>query len=194
MAFSRTGLASARLTSGQVLITGGFVLAGGSLQALQSAELYDPTTDAFISIPVANGGIPQMSVQRGFHTATPISGGLVLIAGGLTKTVGGANPTAVDLYADGSGVGGVKGFVNQASPVSLAMGRGSHTATLLATGDVLIAGGFNAGSAVSGEEIFTTKTPGFSRSAPSFPSRLGVITRPSSSTRATRSTPATPSS
>ena len=162
MAFSRTGLASAPLKNGQVLITGGFVLAGGSLQALQSAELYDPTTNAFIPIPVANGGIQQMSVQRGFHTATPIGGGLILIAGGLTNTVGGTNPTAVDLYADGSGVGGVKGFVNQASPVSLAMGRASHTATLLATGDVLIAGGFNsAGSAVSAEEVFVTKAPAF---------------------------------
>ena len=160
MAFSRTGLASARLATGQVLLTGGFVLAGGSLQALQSAELYNPLTDAFIPISVAGGGILQMSVQRGFHTATPIGGGLVVIAGGLTKTVAGTNPTSVDLYADGS-VGTVTGFVNQANPVSLALGRASHTATLLATGDVLVAGGFNAGSAISGEEVFSAKTLAF---------------------------------
>jgi MYXO-CTERM domain-containing protein len=160
MSFSRTGLASARLANGQVLITGGFVLAGGSLQALQSAELYDPTANAFIPIPTAGGGILQMSVQRGFHTATPIGGGLVLIAGGLTNTAGGTNPTAVDLYADGS-VGAVTGFVNQATPLSLATGRASHTATLLATGDVLLAGGFSAGSAVSAEEVFVAKTSTF---------------------------------
>lgn len=158
MASSRTGLASVRLSTGQVLLTGGFVLAGGSLQALQSAERYDPTTNTFLPIPAAGGGILQMTVQRGFHTATALGGGLVLIAGGVTNTAGGTYPTAVDLYADGS-VGNVTGFVNQASPVSLAVGRASHTATLLPTGDVLVAGGFNAGSAVSAVEVFSAKAP-----------------------------------
>lgn len=160
MAFSRTGLASARVASNKVLVTGGFVLAGGSLQALQSAELYDPTSKTFSAIPTAGGGILQMSVQRGYHTATPIGGGLVLIAGGLTNTAGGTNPTAVDLYADGT-VGNVTGFVNQATPASLVKGRASHTATLLPTGDVLIAGGFNAGSAIADEEVFSVKTSTF---------------------------------
>ncbi len=160
MTNSRTGLASARLTAGQVLLTGGFVLAGGSLQALQSAEIYDPTTDAFLPISVASGGIPQMAVQRGAHTATPIGGGLVLIAGGTTNTVGGTFPAAIDIYSDGS-AGGVTGFLNPGSLGSLATGRSSHTATVLATGDVLIAGGFNAGSAISAVEIFATKTQTF---------------------------------
>jgi MYXO-CTERM domain-containing protein len=166
MANSRTGLASARIGTGQVLLTGGFVLAGGSLQALQSAEIYDPPTDAFTTIAVAGGGIPQMSVQRGAHTATPLGGGLTLIAGGLTKTVGGTFPNAIDIYSDGA-LGGVKGFlpqqaVNQKDLGSLATGRASHTATLMATGDVLIAGGFNPGSAISAVEVFSQQTWAFS--------------------------------
>ncbi len=161
MTNSRTGLASARLSTGQVLLAGGFVLAGGSLQALQSAEFYDPATDAFLPITVGGGGIVQMAVQRGAHTATPIGGGLVLIAGGTTNTVGGTFPSAIDVYSDGT-LGGVKGFLNPGSLGSLAVGRSSHTATLLATGDVLIAGGFNAGSAVSAVEVFATSTKTFS--------------------------------
>ena len=160
MTNSRSGLASARLTTGQVLLTGGFVLAGGSLQALQSAEIYDPLTDAFLPIATVGGGIAQMAVQRGAHTATPIGGGLVLIAGGTTKTVGGTFPTAIDIYSDGSS-GGVTGFLNPGSLGSLATGRASHTATLMATGDVLVAGGFNAGSAISAVEIFSVKTKVF---------------------------------
>ena len=160
MTNSRSGLASARLTTGQVLLTGGFVLAGGSLQALQSAEIYDPLTDAFLPIATAGGGIVQMAVQRGAHTATPIGGGLVLIAGGTTNTVGGTFPTAIDIYSDGSS-GGVTGFLNPGSLGSLAVGRSSHTATLLATGDVLVAGGFNAGSSISAVEIFSPKTKAF---------------------------------
>jgi MYXO-CTERM domain-containing protein len=160
MTSSRTGLASAPLSTGQVLLTGGFVLAGGSLQALQSAEIYDPATDAFLPIAVPVGGIPQMAVQRGAHTATPIGGGLILIAGGTTNTVGGTFPTAIDIYSDGSG--GVKGFLNPGSLGSLATGRSSHTATLLASGDVLIAGGFNAGSSISAVEVFSTATKTFS--------------------------------
>ncbi len=160
MASARTGLASVRLATGRVLLTGGFVLAGGALQALQSAELYDPATDSFVPIPFAGGGIPQMSVQRGFHTATSIGGGLVLIAGGITNTAGGTYPTAVDLYADGS-VGNVTGFVNQANPISLGTGRSAHSATLLPTGDVLVAGGYNAGSAISSVETFSAKTSKF---------------------------------
>ncbi|MEP7121561.1 MAG: kelch repeat-containing protein, partial [Byssovorax sp.] len=160
MTNSRTGLASARLSNGQALLTGGFVLAGGSLQALQSAEIYDPITDAFLPITPAGGGIVQMAVQRGAHTATPIGGGLTLIAGGTTNTVGGTFPNAIDIYSDGSS-GGVTGFLNPGSLGSLATGRASHTATVLATGDVLVAGGFNAGSAVSAVEIFSVKSKAF---------------------------------
>jgi MYXO-CTERM domain-containing protein len=160
MTNSRTGLASARLTTGQVLLTGGFVLAGGSLQALQSAEIYDPLTDAFLPIAPAGGGIVQMAIQRGAHTATPIGGGLVLIAGGTTNTVGGTFPTAIDIYSDGSS-GGVTGFLNPGSLGSLTVGRSSHSATLMATGDVLVAGGFNAGSSISAVELFSPKTKAF---------------------------------
>lgn len=161
MTNSRTGLAAARLTTGQVLITGGFVLAGGSLTALNTAEIYDPPTDTFSNLALASGGLGQMAVQRGAHTATPIAGGLVLIAGGVTNTVAGTFPTAIDIYSDGA-LGGVKGFVTQQGLGSLATGRASHTATVLATGDVLLAGGFNAGSAISAVEVFSVQTKAFS--------------------------------
>jgi hypothetical protein len=160
MASSRAGHAAVRLKTGDVLVSGGFVLAGGALQALQTAELYRTATNAWSPITTAGGGLPTMSFQRGFHTATLLADGLVLIAGGLSKTVGGIYTSTVDLYADGAKVG-PKGFVPQLVPITMATGRSNHTATLLPTGEVLIAGGFNGGSAIAAEERFIPASQSF---------------------------------
>lgn len=161
MESSRTNHAALLLKTGDVLLTGGFVLAGGALQALQTAELWSPTTLLFGPITTAGGGLPNMSFQRGSHTATLLASGQVLIAGGLSKTVGGIFTNTIDLYADGS-KGPDKGFLKQPIPITMSTGRANHTATRLPTGDVLIAGGFNGVSALANEEIFSVQGQSFS--------------------------------
>lgn len=161
MVSSRTAHTATRLGTGQVLITGGFVLAGGALQALQSGELYDPTTKTFGAIVPSAGGLANMSVQRGYHTATMLANGQVMLIGGLSKAPGGIYTNTVDFYADGAG-GTMKGFVPQPTPITMATGRSNHAATRLTTGEVLVTGGFvTTGSSTSSVEIFSPATMKF---------------------------------
>src|SRR5262249_15274207 len=140
MTTSRSAHTATLLKSGKVLITGGFVLAGGALQALQNGELFDPTGNAFAAIATSGGGLPNTSVQRGYPSATRLASGRVLLVGGLSKTPGGIYTNTVDFYSDEPT--GVTGFVAQPVPVTMAVGRANHSATLLTTGDVVVAGGF----------------------------------------------------
>ncbi|MDH4335110.1 MAG: hypothetical protein OEW24_07625 [Chloroflexota bacterium] len=76
MADARTFHGAALLSDGRVLVTGG-VHTGWDYYPpfLTSAEIYDPTTGAFTATgPMADG--------RVYHTATLVSDGRVLIAGG----------------------------------------------------------------------------------------------------------------
>lgn len=162
MTSSRTAHADVRLGTGQVLLTGGFVLAGNALQALQSAELYDPITKTYSGIQNAGGGLVNMSVQRGYHTATLLANGQVMLTGGLSKNPGGIYTNTVDLYVDGT-QGAMKGFIPQPTPITMATGRSNHSATLLTTGDLLVAGGFTTGGAsTSSAEIYSPSTQTFS--------------------------------
>src|SRR5207237_8598257 len=62
------------LTDGRVLVVGGNG-SGFAHPQLASAEIYDPSTDAWTSVP-------DMSVARVEHTATALANGAVLVAGG----------------------------------------------------------------------------------------------------------------
>jgi galactose oxidase-like protein len=71
------------LPNGQVLIAGGFVNSGcGSATALSSAELFDPASNSFTALSST------MSAARFDHSASVLTNGNVLVAGGF-----GANPT-----------------------------------------------------------------------------------------------------
>jgi len=86
MSVSRFGHTATLLVVGQVLLTGGgearvlFCRSGcprmSNVQALSSAELYNPATGAFA--PTVN-----MTTPRAMHTATMLANGRVLVAGGL---------------------------------------------------------------------------------------------------------------
>lgn len=155
--------------AGEVLITGGDSCGSGLVCSATTGELYNPGTDQF-TFPAS------MNEFRLTHTATLLQNGKVLIAGGInvTATMGagtvigtGAATTfskSAELF-DPAGltftcVGGA-GAHGGCNPTMTAT-RAGHSATLLANGTVLIAGGFVArgrpifqmGSATKSAEIF----------------------------------------
>jgi hypothetical protein len=133
------------LPNGKVLIVGG---SDGSVP-IGSAELYDPATATF----TATGSL---NAARQFHTATLLPSGKVLICGG-RGTAGGTVPVAAaELYDPSTGA-----FTNSGSMLSA---RYQHTATLLANGKVLIAGGYKFGTvaAMATNELYDPATGTFS--------------------------------
>lgn len=144
-----TGLANhtaTLLSDGRILLAGGF---DGSTSWLASAELYDP----------ANGSFHRpgsMTTGRNGDTATLLSDGRVLVTGGAQgptpvgpKPLISPAPASAELYDPATGTFRSTG--------SMSIARGSHTATLLADGRVLIAGGPNASA-----EIYDPKSGAFS--------------------------------
>jgi Kelch motif/Galactose oxidase, central domain len=117
------------LPSGKVLVVGGY--------QVTSAELYDPLTDTW-----ATTGSPASTRQ--YHTATLLATGEVLIAGGESASGGASQYVAVsELYDPTTG--------SWTSTGALSHPRVYHTATLLASGEVLIAGGIGSGTLASAE-------------------------------------------
>lgn len=118
------------LPSGKVLVVGG-VRPGDYAETHGAAQLYDP---------VAGGWSPigAMGTARSHHTATPLGGGRVLVVGGMSGShAHGASAASAELYdaaTDGWHSAG-----------SMRTGRFGHTATLLPSGKVLVAGGLVPG-------------------------------------------------
>jgi hypothetical protein len=158
-AFSSTGsLNTARedptatlLADGQVLIAGG---SGGNMSSytfLASAELYDPKTGTFSE----TGSMTEGSEG---HTATLLSDGRVLIAGGYNLSLSGSGQmlASAELYDPQTGTFSPTG--------SMMAARDSHTATLLRDGRVLIAGGDEPGPRhnLASAELYDPQTGTFS--------------------------------
>ena len=94
-----------------------------------SAQSFSPA-----DFPFTFSNTGSLGTARGFHTATLLPSGKVLVAGG----IGGAGgPTSAELYDPATGLWAPTGSL--VSPRS-----GFHTATLLPNGKVLVAGGSNA--------------------------------------------------
>ena len=128
--FSRTGsMTSPRGYHTATLLSDGRVLIAGGYEGTVSAELYDPATGSF----TATGS---MTTARSSHTATLLNDGKVLIAGGYDWCVEECDFVAsAELYDPTTGTFNPTGRMTTE--------RGSHTATLLANGEVLVAGGFS---------------------------------------------------
>lgn len=115
------------LTSGKILITGGYDTSvrtpPGNLP-IATAEIFDPANGAF-------SVTGSMVSSHACHTATLLTSGKVLIAGGSAAGFGDSN--TAELYDPATGTFSTTG--------PMAVARQGHTATLLPSGKVLVTGG-----------------------------------------------------
>jgi lysophospholipase L1-like esterase len=124
MAAERAGQTATLLNNGKVLVVGGNFGTG------PAAELYEPSTGSFSP----TGAMP---VDPAFGSATLLPSGEVLLAGGDVPAVGGGTvqTTAAELYDPTTNEWSQTG--------SLLTARSLQIATLLPSGEVLLAGGYN---------------------------------------------------
>ena len=129
------------LADGRVLVTGGQSNDGG--QGSASCEFFDPVSQTWTPAP-------SMTTRRGHHTATLLPNGKVLVAGGSNELIP-WYPFRQPL-ADAEIFDPVR---NTWSAIArMATARDAHTATLLADGRVLVAGGQGGLHAMSAAELF----------------------------------------
>jgi hypothetical protein len=159
MVIARAAHTATLLPNGKVLIAGGGTAGGFGLpflgQGIAASEVYDPATNSFSATGT-------MGTPRYAHTATLLPNGKVLIAGGIsTANVGTYTENVLltaELYDPATGAFTPTG--------SLGTARGGHTATLLANGNVLVAGGlislnFAGVSFASTAELYDPATGAF---------------------------------
>jgi len=127
------------LPDGRVLITGGRGGVNNLSPSTATAEIYDPATGTFT---FTSG---PMNVARYGHTATLLTDGTVLIAGGTTTGLGRQN--TAELFNPQTGVFTVLAF-------TMTTARFAHTSTLLPNGRVLLAGGLGPASGLSSAETY----------------------------------------
>src|ERR1022692_332274 len=160
MTSRRYAQTSTLLQNGGVLITGVFSFdssacdQNSSSPAVASAEIYDPSNGSFA--PTGS-----MAAVRGGHTANLLTNGKVLIAGGdnmeedvLPFFLVDGSVTA-EVYDPATGL-----FTSTGNMVTPRVGQ---TATLLANGDVLIAGGWSASqnTSIAAAELYHPATGAF---------------------------------
>jgi len=119
--------AAALLSNGKVLVVGGE--SGGDNSQLSSAEIYDPATGTWTRTGSLN------VARQGGHTATLLSDGKVLVAGGATRNGRTVYLSSAELYDPATERWTMTGPMNVI--------RHGHTATLLTNGSVLVAGGWD---------------------------------------------------
>ncbi len=125
MTLARNWHTSTLLPGGKVLITGGYY-SDGTYHYLDNADLYDPVSGLF-------GAVGTMVSARGFHKATLLPDGTMLLTGGITdassttlNTAELYNPANSDLFG---------------SVENMTTARYWHTATAMYNCTILVSGG-----------------------------------------------------
>ncbi len=134
------------LNTGEVLIAGGYSTVSPFLSTIEnSVELFDPNTPSWQALP-------RMKSGRAEHSATLLSNGDVLVAGGEIVT---PQPWETKLkeaelfHAD----------TQQWTPVApMHHARSAHAATPLLNGKILVTGGFGETAVLMASEIFDPAT------------------------------------
>jgi len=122
--YERSGFRATLVTSGKVLVSGGFDPNGGRTQRI--AEMYDPASGTF-------SDMARMNVGRFDHTATLLSDGKILAAAGLFGWADFKTGRTSEIYDPVANKWTMVGNLNNV--------RADHAAALLPNGKVLVAGG-----------------------------------------------------
>jgi len=166
MNFGRAMHSATLLDDGRVFFAGGI----SDANVLSSCEMFDPMLEEFVLTEKS------LAHPRYSHSANLIDANLeevVLIAGGLDgfESLSSAqlfHPTSL-IFTDGFGVEGAE--------ISMIKGRASHTASLLSSGQVLLAGGYigsmDIGDVTETAEIYDPELGGFLQSSPMYSARSG---------------------
>ena len=141
LATGRSGHSATLLPNGRVLVTGGRNGTG----YLASAEIYDSAKNSWYVIT-------PLTTARSNHSASITLNGKVLVVGGVNSS--GAVSSVEILDANDS----ISDWTYWSSGGTLATPRYLHTATVLDSGKVLIAGGAGGSGSLATGELFT---PGY---------------------------------
>jgi hypothetical protein len=145
---AREGAVAASLPNGQVLIAGGYDN-GGS--AVQSAELFSPSTDTFTALPAS--GDTELQTPGFVSSAASLPNGQVLIAGGQQNGSNDAEQDA-ELFDPASDTFTA---LPLAGSTELQTARDQAVAAALPNGEVLIAGGITGASTdLRSAELYVT--------------------------------------
>jgi hypothetical protein len=140
MTTARRGHTATRLADGRVLIAGGLTCCDQTGEVFAtSAEIYDPRTNVFQSTG-------SLSTARGFHAATLLADGRVLVTGGFADT-NNATTASAEIYDPSTGRFSAAG--------NMQAGRSVHSAILLTDGRVLVVGGLQRTTVT---DIFDART------------------------------------
>lgn len=132
MVTSRAGHTATLLDNGLVLVAAG----ADDVEAIDTAELYDPVTDTFALTGSLN-------TKRDLHIAVKLDDGRVVVLGGRNIS---AQVGEVEIYDPDTELWTASG--------SLLFGRWGHTATLLQDGRILVACGSTSGPTSNQVEIY----------------------------------------
>jgi N-acetylneuraminic acid mutarotase len=164
-------MATARLDHTATLLPSGKVLVAGGLDgpfpssSLASAELYDPTTNTW------SAAAPMMG-SRARQTATLLADGRVLVVGGVSVTLreGGLfpnRPASAEIYDPQSN--------HWSTTAPMGFSRFDQTATRLADGRVLVAGGQGDAGILKSTEIYNATEDRWINAAPMGVPRFGHV-------------------
>ncbi|WP_085695204.1 MULTISPECIES: kelch repeat-containing protein [unclassified Pseudomonas] len=146
----RLGHRAVCLNSGQVMVIAG----SGAVGSINGVELYSPATDQWVAAAT-------LETPRFAHTATLLDSGHVMVCGGNHQSQGqGQVLASVEIYDP------VTNRWRAAADVPFA--RMDHTATLLASGKLLVLGGYSAqlNAAIDDASLFDPATGGWSTVQP----------------------------